>query len=370
MDFQFFMPVRVLGGKHAVEKNAAVFGACGKRCLLVTGGQSAQKSGALDAVRSVLETQEIEFWLFDGVRPNPTAADCYRAGQLARDFQVDFIVGIGGGSALDSAKAIAVFAANKHLQSEDIYTYDYMFEPLPLLLVGTTAGTGSEVTGVSVLTRENGRKQSVSGKDFYAKIAFADPSYTYTVPYAVTVSTALDAFAHAVEGWFSNRFDDMARLFGQKALPVLWAQLKSFYETGTLCDETQRDALYAASLYAGMELNICGACFPHGMGYVLTEDFQIPHGRACAAFMPSLVKRGMEFQNARAMDFFSLLETNFPEFERVISTLADTAAVRMSEAQTEAYGERWTAMRNFENSPGGFTAVQAKALLRDLFCKA
>ena len=369
MDFNFYMPVRVLGGRNAVTQHPEIFTQFGKKCLLVTGGSSAKASGALDDVQTVLSQNGIEATVFDEVKPNPTAADCHRAGQLARDFEVEFIVGIGGGSALDSAKAIAVYAANKTLSSEGIYAYDYMFEPLPLVLVGTTAGTGSEVTGVSVLTRENGRKQSVSGKDFYAKVAFADPKYTYSVPYAVTVSTALDAFAHAVEGWFSNRFDDMARLFGEKAIPVLWKHLKVFYETGELPCNDARDELYYASLYAGMELNICGAGFPHGMGYALTEDFALPHGRACAAFMPSYVKRGMEFKNALAMEFFSMLGTNFPEFEKIILTLTDLSGISMTEEQIESYCARWQNLKNFKNSPGGYNVTEAGQVLRELFLK-
>lgn len=369
MDFCFYMPVKVLGGYNAVEKNAQIFAQYGKKCMLVTGGNSARTSGALDDVCAVLRANAIEITVFDEAKPNPLAADCRRAGQLARDFAVDFVVGIGGGSALDSAKAIAVYAANKTLTAEGLYDYDYMFEPLPLMLVGTTAGTGSEVTGVSVLTRENGRKQSVSGRDFYAKVAFADPKYTYSVPYPVTVSTALDAFAHAVEGWFSNRLDDMAKLFGEKAIPVLWHHLKAFYETGELPTSSARDELYYASLYAGMELNICGAGFPHGMGYALTEDFALPHGRACAAFMPTYVKRGMEFKNPLAMEFFSLLGTNYPEFEKVIYTLTDLSGISMTEAQIAAYCERWQNLKNFKNSPGGYNVTEAESVLRELFLK-
>lgn len=369
MDFNFFMPVRVFGGKNAVSEHPEVFLQYGKKCMLVTGGSSAEISGALYDVQTVLTQNGIEWILFNEVKPNPTAADCCRAGQLARDFEVDYIVGIGGGSSLDSAKAIAVYAANKTLTAEGIFEYDYMFEPLPLVLVGTTAGTGSEVTGVSVLTRENGRKQSVSGKDFYAKVSFADPKYTYSVPYPVTVSTALDAFAHAVEGWFSNRFDDMAKLFGEKAIPMLWKHLKAFYETGEMPDNDARDALYYASLYAGMELNICGAGFPHGMGYMLTEDFHLPHGRACAAFMPSFVKRGMEFKNALAMDFFSLLGTNYPEFEKTIYALTDISGISMTAEQIDTYCERWQNLKNFKNSPGGYDVTEAQKLMQALFLK-
>lgn len=371
MDFNFYMPVRVFGGKDAVLEHTDCFSQFGKRCLLVTGSKSAKLCGALSDVQTVLQQQGIEYTVFDGVQPNPTTADCCSAGKCAREFSADFIVGIGGGSALDSAKAVAVYAANEMLSAEDIYVYNdnYAIPPLPLILIGTTAGTGSEVTGVSVLTRENGRKQSVSGKDFYAAVSFADPKYTYSAPYAVTLTTALDAFAHAVEGWFSNRFDTMAHLFAQKALPPLWHALQYFYETQKTPDKAMRNDIYYTSLYAGMALNICGAGFPHGMGYALTEDFALPHGRACAAFMPSYVVRGIEFKPDLAKEFFTLLGTDFEEFEQVILSLTDLSDISMTESQITAYCARWKNLKNFKNSPGGYNTAEAETVLRKLFLK-
>lgn len=371
MDFNFYMPVQIFGGKHAVSRHADCFSRFGKHCLLVIGGQSAKLCGALADVQAVLQAQNIEYTVFDGVKPNPTAADCCKAGRLAREFGADFLIGIGGGSALDSAKAAAVYAANGTLSAEDIYACNgnYAHAPLPLILIGTTAGTGSEVTGVSVLTRENGRKQSVSGKDFYAAVSFADPKYTYSAPYAVTLTTALDAFAHAVEGWFSNRLDDTAKLFGQKALPALWNALLYFYENGQNPSEAMRDELYYASLYAGLELNICGAGFPHGMGYALTEDFALPHGRACAVFMPSYVLRGIQFNPELAKEFFALLHTDFSVFENVIYTLTNLSEIHMTESQIAAYCTRWEGLKNFKNSPGGYSTAEAEAVLRELFLK-
>lgn len=367
MDFNFFMPVHVISDKDAVLNHKEVFSEFGKSCLLVTGGHSAKASGALDDVLKALEAAEIEAHIFDEITQNPTAEICHKGGQIARDFAVDFIIGIGGGSALDAAKAVAVFASNKTLEPEDIYLSTLFLTPLPVLLVGTTAGTGSEVTGTAVLTRADGTKKSVNGKNFYAKIAFADPKYTYSVPMDVTISTALDAFCHATEGWFSNRAGSLAFLFARKALPEIYSALTLFYENKELPSEMARDILYYASLYAGVTLNACGAGFPHAMGYVLTEDFEIPHGRACAAFLPEYVSRGMEFKNVDAMAYFNLLGTNFPEFQKIISTLADVDSVHMTDAQIEAYKTRWADLKNFHNSPGGYTATDAGALLESLF---
>lgn len=367
MDFNFYMPTKVLSGKDAVLRHADVFSQYGSKCLIVTGGTSAKKSGALDDVTKALEQENIAYRIFDEVKQNPLAEDCYRAGQIARDFEVDFILGIGGGSALDSAKAVAAYATNKTLSAEGIYDYDFLLTPLPLLLVGTTAGTGSEVTGTAVLTRADGTKKSVNGKYFYAKVAFADPKYTYSVPMEVTVSTALDALCHATEGWFSNNTGDLSFLFARKALPELYSALTIFYENRELPNEMARDILYYASLYAGITLNACGMGFPHAMGYVLTEDFNIPHGRACAAFLPKYVSRGMEFKNVDARDYFSLIGSNFPEFQKTISALADVGSVHMTKEQIETYKARWQDVKNFKNSPGGYTALEAGALLESLF---
>lgn len=367
MDFTFYMPTKLIGAKSAIAAHASMFTEYGKKCLLVTGGSSAKHSGALDDVTAALEKHDIQYIIFDKITQNPTAAVCCEAGQLARDFDVDFIVGIGGGSALDAAKAVAFYAANKTLAAEDIYTTDISLEPLPLILTGTTAGTGSEVTGVAVLTRANGQKKSVSGKNFYAKLSFADPKYTYTAPYAVTVSTALDAFSHAAEAWFSNRFDPFAESFAAKALPVLWDALKHFFETASLPQEEMRDNLYYASIYAGMALNTCGTCFPHAMGYALTEDFAIPHGKACTVFLPAFIRRGMEFREERAHAFFSLLNTNAPELFKVINALTDIQNVKMSAEQITAYCARWSDNKNFSNSPGGYNPAYAKTLLEELF---
>ncbi len=368
MDFNFYMPVKVISSKDAVLSHDNVFSSFGKNCLIVS-SRSAKRNGALDDVITVLERNQIGYKIFDEITQNPKAADCHRAGQVARDYFAEFIVGIGGGSALDGAKAAAVYASNKALEPEDIYSGNIMLSPLPLILIGTTAGTGSEVTGVSVLTRENGKKKSVSGPDYYAKIAFADPKYTYSVPYNFTVSTALDAFAHATESWFSNKLNDNAKLYAEKALPPLWNAIKYFYETEALPDEKMRDELYFSSLNAGMALNITGTCFPHTMGYVLTEDFSLPHGFACAAFMTELVKRGMEFKIELAKEYFNLLGINYPEFEKIINSLTDLSGVAMSEDRINSYTENWVNIKNFINSPGGFTPLDAKELLRKMFLR-
>ena len=122
MDFNLSIPVRVLSGKGVLLQHTPLLRPFGKRCLIVTGGTGAAKSGALRDVKAALISEEIDYDVFSEVGPNPLLSACHKAGALARENGADFIIGIGGGSALDAAKAAAVYAANPAFAPADIYT--------------------------------------------------------------------------------------------------------------------------------------------------------------------------------------------------------------------------------------------------------
>lgn len=367
MDFGFYMPVRVIGGKDAVLKSKNVFAEFGKRALIVCGGSSAKLCGALADAKNALSEFGIEYKIFDGITQNPKTSDCTLAGETAREFCADFIIGIGGGSQLDAAKAVAVYASNPQIKNDGIYTIPVSNEPLPVLLIGTTAGTGSEVTGVSVLTKENGKKKSVSGKNYYAKVSFADPKYTYSVPYRFTVSTAVDAFSHAAESLFSKKRDANSVIYASDAIPVIWEALEFFAKEKKLPDSEMRNRLYNASLTAGMALNLTGTCYPHTLGYTLTEDYGIPHGFACAAFLPSFIGRAMEYDSEFNDRFFELIGVDYEGFCSVLNSLNDLSEVKMNVFQIDAYCSVWENVKNFANTPGGFTKDDAAGLLKKMF---
>ena len=122
-DFSFYMPVNILGGKNAMHNNKNAFSELGKRCIIVTGSSSAKKSGALDELISVLGELNIEYVIFDKITENPLTSTCCEGGKVAREFGADFVFGIGGGSPLDAAKAVAVYATNPTFSAEDIFNF-------------------------------------------------------------------------------------------------------------------------------------------------------------------------------------------------------------------------------------------------------
>ena len=365
MNITSYMPVKVVCGKGCIKNNTSLFSSYGKTCLIVTGGNSAKKSGALGDVTEALVKENILYEIFDEITENPYTADCHRAGQKAREMNADFIIGIGGGSPLDASKAVTIYASNPELTPVDIYSMTHKNNPLPLVLVGTTSGTGSEVTGVSVLTNsENNMKKSISGPDCYSRVSFCDYSYTLSVPYSVTVSTALDAFAHACEGYFSSTANSLSDVYAEKAFEMLSDAFAFFMNDKSLPDENMREILYIASLYAGLCLNITGTCFPHTMGYILTEDFNIPHGRACAAFIPEFIRISDEFMHEKAQRMFDIMKTDCDALCNMIETLADVN-ISITDEAFEKYSHRWSdPLKNFSRTPGNFTSASAVEILK------
>lgn len=369
MDFQFYMPTRMLTGEGIVEKHGADLAALGSRCLIVIGKTSAKITGALDDVTAALDEHDIPWQLFDGVGENPLLSVCHAAGAAARDFSADFLIGIGGGSPLDAAKAAAVYAANPELAPPEIYG-GWKNPALPFALVGTTAGTGSEVTRVSVLTHdETGRKRSVSGPDLYARISLGDPrKYTATLPRRYTVSTALDAVSHAVESYFASTADPISRACSAEALLLLLPALRAIEEPEALPDGDDRERLYLGSIYAGLAFNGTGLCFPHAMGYLLSEEYGVPHGMACAVFLPSFIEQAVREKAQLSSRLLARLGLRKQELCSFIAEFTIGIELpKFSDEELKNLLPRWETSPNIGRTPGDFGPEKQLSVLRKLF---
>ncbi len=369
MDFNFYSPINVKSGKNCVNETSALLCQYGRKCLIVTGGTSAKKSGALNDVTEALTKEGISYEIYDKITENPRLDHCHEAGKIARENGAAFIIGIGGGSPLDAAKAVAVYAANPDFTEKDIYSQNPRNRALPIVAVGTTAGTGSEVGRVSVLTDpQTNRKKSIAPNDCHPSLTFADPKYTHSMPYSVTVSTALDALSHVLEGYMSVKCGDMPTLFGEKAIELIWEGLVFLHKEKTVPNEALREKLYYGSLYAGLTLAYCGTAFPHPLGYILTENYGIPHGKACTAFMGEFIDRAAEFTHERAEKALAIMGTDIDTFKKVIAELTDLPEITMTKEEIEEYCSRFnTAPANFKFSPGSFTKEDAVAIFNARF---
>ncbi len=365
MDINSYMPVRVVSGKDCLIKNEALLGSIGKKCLILTGKSSAKLSGALDDVTDILRKYNILYCVFDDIEPNPLTTTCKKAGDEAFRFGAEFIIGIGGGSVLDAAKAVAIYASNQEFSHADIYNRQIPALHLPVILIGTTSGTGSEVTGVSVLTNsDTGLKKSISGADCYADISFCDYSYTKSTNNDVRASTALDAFSHAVEAILASSSNDMVEIYAKNAI----ALLAPYILNGNFCELNDIDFenLYIASIYAGLAINISGTDFPHTVGYHLTEAYGVSHGKACAVFLPELFIRAKKYCPEKIGTILEIIDSDIETLSRAVRKLADVN-VSISREEASRISLRWkNGVKNFDRTPGGFTFEDAEKSLLSL----
>ncbi len=292
--FKYLMPTKLYVGENCVKENGKEL-ILGTRCMIVTGRRSGLLSGALSDVTEVLNKSGIEYIIYDCIGNNPTIEETALAAMAAREFEADFLIGIGGGSPLDACKAIAVYAANPPVEDSDFELYDifdnkYKNKPLPMAAIPTTAGTGSETTPYSILTlHKEQNKKSFSSPDVFYKVAFLDGRYTVNLPLQVARNTAIDAMSHLIEGYTDKKASpasDYIALEGLRIVGKYLDNLKKGNFTVDICSEL----LWAATL-GGMVISQTGTTIVHSMGYALTYHKDIPHGMANGLLLGEYMER-------------------------------------------------------------------------------
>lgn len=274
----------------SVLRNAEKICSYGKKCLIVTGKSSAKTCGALDDLLEALSVGNIESVIYDKITANPSVSSCIEAGHFGAIEQADFVVGIGGGSALDAAKAAAIFLTNPDLDEDGYYAASWNIKPAPVVLIGTTAGTGSEVTSVAVLTDKSGKKHSLHHDCLFADFAMGDAKYTASLPQSITLSTGVDALTHCIESYFSKKANHVSRAFAIEGIRTLIPPLALASREDFCLDLNSRKELYDGSILGGLAISVTGTVFPHSIGYYLTENYGVPHGTACAYFTLDLLE--------------------------------------------------------------------------------
>lgn len=350
MIFSINIPVKIISGRGCIGNHESEL-ILGSRALIVTGSTGAKSSGALGSVTAVLEKNSVPYEIFGGIPANPPLLDAYQAGHTAKEFGADFIIGVGGGSAMDAAKAVAAFAANPTIEPEDIFNAEKLKNgALPIALVPTTAGTGSEANPYSVLSLPDGeRKRTYSSPCSWAKIAFLDPAYTESLNYSATVSTALDAFAHALESYLSPKSNALSTMLAEYAAKNIWDVLTQMPDEFT---EEHRDMLCYASCAAGAAISITGTGFPHPLGYSLTMLAGIPHGRACAVFHGDYIEYNMRtpIGAEKLNSLAAALGTKPKLMAEFLPGLADVD-ITLSDEEIINYVSLIKSAKNYANSP-------------------
>lgn len=288
MEFQFYMPTRVITGEDCIRKNKDAFKALGKKALIVTGARSAKVNGSEKDVTEALKLAEIEYIIFDKVMSNPTIACVYEGAAAAREAGADFVIAIGGGSPMDAGKAIALLAA-QDISEDDLFKGQYENKVLPMAFVPTTAGTGSEVTPYSILTNDKAQtKTSIATPLLFPALAFLDGRYTKDLGITTTINTAIDALSHGIEGMISVKANPISDVLAKESIRQIGECFGALKE-GTLTAAHREQLLYA-SMLAGVVIAHTGTTAVHSMGYSLTYFKDIDHGRANGLLLAEFMK--------------------------------------------------------------------------------
>jgi alcohol dehydrogenase class IV len=272
-----------------------------KRPLVVL-DKNLAAAGFSAKVVGVLDNSGMEYCLFDQAEPEPRLELADEGAKLALKKKCDAVIGIGGGSAMDVAKAVAVLATNKGKAADYLGLNKVPGPGLPTIMVPTTAGTGSEVTFTAVFIRKNlKKKEGMNSPYLYPDLALLDPELTLSLPAGPTATTGLDALCHAIESFTSINASPMSEIMSLEAIRLISDNLRTcVHEGGNL---EAREQMLLGSLYAGLGLANAGVTAVHSLSYPLGGKYGIPHGLANTMLLLPV----MAFNLPAALEKFAII---------------------------------------------------------------
>lgn len=287
--FTITQPTRINFGVNAVSQlGDMVKNFNGSRVLVVI-DPGLKKAGLTDKITEPLKSSGISFTIYDKVAPEPGLKLADQGARLAKKNKVDCVIGVGGGSALDIAKAISILLTNGG-KAEDYIGLGKIKKPgVPKIMIPTTAGTGAEVTFTAVFINEKTRsKGGMNGDPLYPEAALLDPTLTVSLPPAVTAATGIDAFTHALEAYTSTQAHTISDMYALEAIELISGNLGQAYANGDNLEA--RSGMLMGSLLGGKALATAGVGLVHAMAYPLGGMFNTPHGLANAVLLPYVVE--------------------------------------------------------------------------------
>jgi len=276
-------PVLITGAGASAQVGEEIGKLKVKKALIVT-DQVLVKLGALDGVKQTLQQSRVPFAVFDAVFTEPTA-DFVREGlKVYRENRCDFLLAFGGGSAIDTAKAIAVMATNTGSIEDYQGPGKIPQKGAPLIAVPTTAGTGSEVTPFTIITDTRRDVKMLIGSPFLTPdVAIVDPLLTLSMPRSLTAATGIDALTHAIEAYVSVKAQPMSDIFCLSAIELIAGNLKQAWTEGSNIGAREKTMLGA--LQAGIAFGNSSVALVHGMARPIGAYFHVPHGASNAALL-------------------------------------------------------------------------------------
>ncbi|MDD3655814.1 MAG: iron-containing alcohol dehydrogenase [Atribacterota bacterium] len=316
--FSILTPSKILIGNNSIENIGEEATKLGANKVLIITDIGIVQAGIIDRIKNILENNNLVVGIFDRVEPEPHAKVVYDCVKEMEGGNYNLLVGIGGGSVIDVTKGVSVLVTNGG-KLNDYYGFDKLRKPgLKKIQIPTTAGTGSEVTNVSVLIDENEEKVVIYSPYLFADLAIVDPILTLSMPPKITGHTGMDALCHAIESYTSLDANIFTDTISFKAISLIGRSLRKAVFQGDK-DVASRYNMSIASLFAGISFSIAGCNAVHALGLALGGKYHIPHGLSNALMLPSVIEFNLpgnyeKFKNIAAalgeqVDGFSIIES-------------------------------------------------------------
>lgn len=275
MKYQFMIPEKNYFGENALLLAEEAVKNLGKKALIVT-GKVVTKTGLVKRLTDVLDAWKVEYVVFNNILAEPTDEMIEAGVKIYEQENCDFLIGIGGGSPLDSAKAIAVATTLKQDFAE-LMGKNIIGDFPKTVMIPTTAGTGSEATKFFVVTdTKTDVKMLLAGDAIIPNIAIVDPTFTKTAPPSVTAATGMDALTHAIESFTSRKGNPLTDMYAKSAIKRIFDYLPTAWKDGS--DQRAREEMAIAAYEAGVCINNASVTLVHGMSRPIGALFHVPHG--------------------------------------------------------------------------------------------
>ena len=286
--YQFKAPSVIVNGPGAAKEVGSFAKTLGKKALIVT-DVNLEKVGLLSDIKNALEVGGVSFAAYDKVVAEPTMEYAEDGLKVFKESQADFLIAVGGGSPIDTAKAIGALANNPGKVSDFMGANKISKPAAPLIAIPTTAGTGSEVTPFTIITdTAKDVKMLIATPNILPRVALVDPLMTLTMPQDITAATGLDALTHAIEAYVSVKAQPVTDTLALQAIRLIAANVRQAWSNGDNLEA--RTSMLIGSLHAGLAFANSSVALVHGMARPIGAYFHVPHGVSNAALLPTVIE--------------------------------------------------------------------------------
>jgi len=343
-NFNYFQPTEIIYGSGRVIELGEIAKRFGKKCLLVTTPTIPALEPMYERVKKLLTDAGLNVAHFDQIQPNPTTDNMTAGAKIAVSHGSEMVIGLGGGSSMDSAKAIAVEATHEGT------SWDYLFyrdtqpteKTLPIISISTTSGTGSQVTQVAVITNTAERdKSAIYHPIVFPKICIVDPELMLTVPEHITASTGFDAFCHSFESMLCPNSSVYIDVLAEKAIGLVSQTLPGLLKN--LDHLAAREKMAVADTFAGLCIANAGVTLPHGVGMAISGMYpHVMHGESLSIIYPAFSR----YTYDHAIPQFATVGRIFnPELKAVSDKIAAERSCEEIDAFIKSIG-MWMSLKN------------------------